>query len=166
MLDDDFGGAVSFDGGERGDHAVHFAIHGEVFNDFLAVAFESAVVVVEFDAVDFTEKGVEDAGGEDLVPRVVAFFFVAGDDVPAVTFVELGEEAGDFFGVVLEVGVEGEDYFSCCFGVSCGEGGCFGAVGPEAEGADVLGVFLGDLLNDVPRVVVTTVVDEDDFPAS
>lgn len=97
---------------------MHFSVHRKIFHYFLAVAFEATVMVVEFDAVDFTEECIEYARREYFVPWVMSFFFITRDDVPAFTFIDFFEESWYFFRVVLKVGIEGEYYFTGGFMVA------------------------------------------------
>ena len=76
--------------------------------------------------------------------------------------VELVEEAGDLGGVVLEVGVEGEDDVASGGLEAGGEGGGLAEVAAEADGADA-GVGGGEPADGGPGAVAAAVVDEEEL---
>src|SRR5262249_10520425 len=119
VLDLDFADFPAAGLGKDGDEAVQLAVEGDLVEDGAAVALHAAVVVVEVDAGGGGNEPVEDAGGEDLVPGVMADFFPAADDVEAG--VHFGQEVGDLARVVLEVGVEGHDEVAAGGGETGGE---------------------------------------------
>lgn len=160
----DFGDAEALAKGQDGDVAVHFTEEVEVFDGFPSVGFEAAVEVVEGDAGEPGGDAVEEEGGEGFGPGVLAVAFPAGDDV--VALVEPGEEVGDFGGVVLEVGIDGDDDGAAGEAEAGVEGGGFAEVTPEADGAGgVVGVGGGKVLGHVPGAVTAAVIDEEDFPS-
>ena len=85
VLHDDFTCLVTFEGGERGNHAVHVTIHGETFNHFTPVGLEATIVVVEFDVNELAYGSIEHSAGENFVPWVMALLLVTGDDVVSLS---------------------------------------------------------------------------------
>ena len=159
MLHDPLADAEALRRRQYGDEAVQLAVEPHALDDGEAVGFEAAVVVVELNAVDATDHRVENSARQDLVEGVVAHLLPAADDILAGR--QGREEAGDFGGVVLQVGVEGEDHVAgraLEAGLQCGG---LAEVAAEPHRANV-GVSRRELADDGPGGVGTAVVDEQD----
>ena len=153
------GGAVP--GGEGGDEAVHFAVEGDVLDDFAAIGFEGGAEVVDVHAGDGGHELVCGAGGDAAQKEVVAALGApAGDDV--VALFELGEELGDLVWVVLEVAVHGEDELTPGVVEAGGEGGGLAEVTTELDNEDAR-IDGGDLFEQAVGAVAGAVVDKDEL---
>ncbi len=101
---------------------MHLAVEGDVLDDFATVGLEGGAEVVDVDAAENCHEPVGDMRGNAAEEEVVgALRTPAADDV--VALFELGEEGGDFVGVVLEVAVHGEDEIALSVIEAGGEGG-------------------------------------------
>ena len=96
--------------GEHGQEAMQLAVDPQRADDLRPVGLEPAVHVVELQARDAADDGVEDLRDEPPRPRIAALRLPAGDEVEAL--VELREQAWDLRRVVLEVGVDRHDHGS------------------------------------------------------
>ena len=162
MADDDFGDFCAVPFGVDGEEAVHFAVEADAFDDFAAVGFERAAEVVEAHAAEPGDEFVgHDAGGIAFEGVVLPVFAPAADDVEA--FVELGEEEGDVFGVVLEVAIHGDDDVAFCKIEPCHHGGGLAVVAAEVDDFHAV-VFGGDFIEQLVGAIAGAVVHEDEFP--
>ena len=126
---------------------------------FAAVGFEGGAEVVDVDAGEDGHELVggarRDAAKEDVIAALGA---PAADDV--VAFFELGEEAGDLAGVVLEVAIHGEDEVALRVVEAGSEGGGLAEVAAELDDEDA-GIDGGDLFKEAVGAVARAVVHED-----
>src|SRR5690606_8369253 len=80
MIDDELFDAKAAVVGEDGEEAVEAAVDGELAHAVDAVGLEAAVEVVQADAGQAADDGVEDPRGQGLVDGVVADFLPPGDE--------------------------------------------------------------------------------------
>src|SRR5580658_11184650 len=94
--------------GEGGDEAVHLAVERNVLDDLAAVGLEGGAEVVDVDAGELRHHPVGNERGNTAEHEVVGTLGApSADDV--VALFELGEEARNLAGVVLQVAVHGDD---------------------------------------------------------
>ena len=74
---------------------------------------------------------VEDAAGQDLVPGIVADALPAADDVVAIG--DGAEKTGNLGGIVLQVGVEGQDHVAAGRVEAGGQGRRLAEVAAKAD---------------------------------
>ncbi len=159
VLDGDFGDGVSPLGGQDGQQAVGATVDGQGFGDLDGHGLEPAVDVVEGQAEQGPDPTVVDAGWDGLVPGVFPVGLPAADEVESLF--EFLDEVWDFFGVILEVAVHGDDGFSAGLGKSRREGGGFACAFWEIDWLDGLGVC-GQFAKDGGGSVGAAVVDKMD----
>ena len=139
------------------NEAVHLAVQAQVLQHHGAVRFEAAVHVVEPHAGEVAHHGVEDARRQHLGNGIVPLLFVAGDEVEA--FVQFGQEARNFLGVVLQVRVQREHDFAARFAEAGGERGAFAEVALQLQQVH-LRPLANQLLRHLDRAVSAAVVHE------
>jgi hypothetical protein len=83
MVDLHFGDGEALRGGEDRNETVELAMDADFFNHFAAVALEAAVVVVQTHSGEASDDPIEDARGDDFVPRIETLLLPAADDVGA-----------------------------------------------------------------------------------
>jgi len=161
VADGDFGDAGA-DGGAQGrDEPVELAVEPDAFEGGGAVELEGASVIMKPDAGDAADEGVGEPGGYGAGDEAVfAVFAPAAYHVDV--FGELGKEGWDVVGVVLEVGVHGDDEGVSGVIDAGGEGGGLAEVALEEDGANA-GIGGGDVEDEAGGVVGAAVVDEDEF---
>lgn len=115
---------------------MHAAVDGKGFGHMDAHGLEAAVDVVKGEAEEACDAAVVYAGGDGFSPGVVAYGFPAADHV--VSFFEFLDEPWDFFGVVLEVSIHGDDDFAAGLGKTGREGGGFAGAVWQVNGLDGL----------------------------
>jgi hypothetical protein len=109
--DGHFADAGTEPGGERGDEPMHFAVQGDVLDDFAAIGLEGGAEVVNVNSTEDCHEPVGCMRGDAAEKEVVgALGSPAADDV--VAFFEFCEEGGYLVGVVLEVAIHREDVVS------------------------------------------------------
>ena len=107
MVHGDLGHLEAAPRGERRDEAVELPVQADLLHHLPPVDLEARVEVVEPDAGQAARDPVEEPGRPGLGPRVLAVLLPARHEVEPV--LEAGEELRDLGGIVLEVGVEGDD---------------------------------------------------------
>ena len=142
--------------GEHHEKAVPVVAEREPFQDFPAKPLHG---------VQIRDGDVEDPAGEPVVhrrdrPLVVIPDLTARDDVPP--FGELVEEAGDFVGAVLQIGVEQREVGTLRRPGTGDHGLGLAEVGAVAHDLEQLPA-VGLLLRDARRVVAGPVVHQDDL---
>ena len=160
VVDDDLAHLPAAGGGQHGHEAMQLAVEAHFVEDFAAVALEAAVVVVQLHAGQPADEPVEDARRADLVPRIVADLLPAADAVEAA--VDLGQEAGDFARIVLQVGIERDDQFARGRVKTGRESRRLAEIAAEANAAHAR-IGRRQPLDLGPRAVRRAVVDEDDL---
>ena len=107
--------------------ALHFAEHGEesmetvpvlkVFDEGSAEGFQGASGIDDMVVEDEAAKCIGESGGEPFRERILPGSAIAAADIicGAVCIREQGRDNGeDIAGVVLSVGIEGDDDLTCC----------------------------------------------------
>ena len=97
----------AFGMGQHRGEPVQFTIKADAAHDISAIDLESAVEVVQRHAGDRADRGVEEPAGKGLPQWILTTLLPARDQIE--TLVELGQKAGNFRRVVLEIGVHRED---------------------------------------------------------
>ena len=107
MVDRELGDSVAPIVGQDGQEAMELAVHPQVPHDVGAVGLEAAVEIVQAEARDTADHGVEDARWDPAGDRIAPLHLPAGHQVEA--FVELRQQARDLGRIVLQVRVDGDD---------------------------------------------------------
>ena len=141
---------------------MHLAVDFDVLDHVVAVGFQSAVEVVQVsDTADFSCRGVEEFGRESFRERVVAFLFVARDEVVAL-FHDHSSQFGNLVGRVLQVGIHRDDDIALRDFEAAIQRRTLAVVAAKLDGShDVC--LSTDFLNHLPGTVGRTVVDENHF---
>ena len=149
--------------GQVRDVAVHFAVYFYILDHLFAIRLQSAIKVVQvFDARYFAGGGIEQFGGEGLRQRVVTFLLPARYEVIAV----LGNHAvefGYFVGAVLQVGVHGYHDVALCLFETTEQCRRLPVVAAELNAPYLVRSLCLQLLDNLPRTVGTSVVNENHF---
>src|SRR5215213_320857 len=85
---------------------MQFTVEPDTAHHLSAVKLEATVEIVQRHPGDHPDRSIEEATGKGLSQRVLTPLLPARDEIE--TFVELGQKAGYFHGVVLEIGVHRE----------------------------------------------------------
>ena len=134
MVDGHLGDPEAAPGGERRDEAMELPVEPELLDHLAPVDLEARVEVVEPDAGQEAGDPVEQPGRPGLGPRVLTLLLPARYQVEAV--LEAGEELRHLGGIVLEVGVQGDDDVSLRLAEAHGQGGGLAEVASELQAAD------------------------------
>ena len=161
VVDGQLGDAKAAVVGEHRDEAVELAVEGEPADDLGAIGLEPAVHVVQPEPGDAAGDGVEDPREQSPPQRVAAVRLPAGDEVEAL--VELGQQARDLGGVVLEVAVDRDDGLALRLGEAGGERGRLAEVAAQAHDPGVRRPRV-EPRQGGERAVRRAVVDEDRLP--
>ena len=89
---------------------MQLAVEADFVEHLGTVAFHAAVVVVQGNAGHVADQSVENPAGPNLVPGIVPDAFPAADYVETAS--QDGQEAGYLSGVVLQIGIQGDDLFA------------------------------------------------------
>jgi hypothetical protein len=159
IRDGNLADAGAVPGGEGGNETVHLAVKRDVLDYFAAVGFEGSTEVVDVYAAESGHEPVRGAGGYPAHDEVVATMR-APPAHNVVAFFELGEEAGDLVGIVLQVAVHGKDEVALGVVEAGSEGGGLAEVAAELDDQDTA-VYCGDLFEEAVGAVAGSIVDED-----
>src|SRR3984893_7926655 len=162
MLHRDLRGSKSVHRRQRWHHAVHFPIHRQSSYDFGPIALETAVVVVQLNLVHAAQDIIKDPAGQHLVPGVVTRPFPARYDIK--TLPHFIPEPWNFFRVILQVGIHRRDKVTLAFLPPGGQGLRLANVYPEPDRLDVFFVLSGELPDDSPAAVRTSIIYKDNLP--
>jgi len=157
VLDDQLAHTKPTGLGQNRHKAVQLAVQPHLVEHLAAIALHAAVVIVEDDPGRDPHHPVERPRRQHLGPGIVADLLPAADHVHAL--VHSGQEAGDFVGVVLEVGVQGEDQLAAGVGKPSAQGRRLPEVAAEPNPPHA-GVLGGDPANRLPGAVRRAVVHE------
>ena len=139
---------------------MHLAVEPDVVQHAAAVGLQRAAVVVQVDAGHDGDQAVGDAADQHSARLVLAVLPPARNDVVALG--DLVQQFGDVGGIVLQVGVDGDDDIAPG-GIDAGHhGGRLAVVAAEVQHADPR-VLTGGLVQPRGRAVQRAVVDKDDF---
>lgn len=155
-----FGDAKAAGECEDRHEAVHLAVQPQFTGHLGPKQLQATVVVVQVQAGQVPDHAVEHLAGIDLVPGVEPPLLPPVDDV--VPFVEPLEKLRNLRRVILQVGIHRHHQVapdSPHAGRQCRS---LSEVPPESDTENPF-VLFGKVLNDVPRAIGRTVVDEDDL---
>ena len=159
--DRDFGDACAGGGCQRRDEAVEFAVELNFLNDFALIGFECRAEVVEIDAAQLGHHPIGDAAGELAhEPVIAAGVAPAADEVEA--FFDFLEEAGNFFGIVLEIAVHRNDDVAAGEIEAGFERGGLAEIAAEADDVDAM-IVLVNVGENFERVIAAAIVDENEL---
>ena len=164
MLDLDFRGVRRESVGEGGDEQRAFVCFQDGVDHVALVCAQHTALVFHSDVRHFVAREVYDFGAVAAQCRVFALLAVSADTVAA--FVDFREKCVDFFGRILQVGVERNDdvarrAFEC--GDDCR---VLPVVAVEVDELYDVGAFGAKAAQHFARGVPTAVIDENHLPAS
>ena len=107
VLNDQFADTKATSSGQHRDEAVQLAVQTNLAEYLGPITLHAAVVVVEADSRQPAYQPVEHAAGPNLVPGVVPNLLPTTDHIEV--FAKSGQKTRHLFGVVLEIGVQGEN---------------------------------------------------------
>ena len=136
-----------------GDHGV---------DDMAAVGAQHASVVMHRHADDHRGHPVLQMRGEAPIGEVVALFAPSADDV--VAFIDCGEQARNFLGRILQIGVERHHDFAAGSAEAGQDRRVLAEIAREFDHAHRALRARGDLAQDIERIVGRAVVDEEHLP--
>ena len=145
---------------QRGKQTVPFAIDRQAVDHLAPKQFEAAVDVVQLEVQHVRDEPVVDARGENLVPGIAPGLFPPDNDIAA--FLEFLEEGGDFLGVVLKIGVHGEDQLARNAFKARGKRDRLAEIAPEPDDFD-LGVLRAQGRELFVGAVGASIVDEEEL---
>src|SRR6185437_8617260 len=148
---------------QRGDEAMHLAVERNVLDDLTAIGFVGRAEVVNVYAGELRHRPVGDARRHAAEDEVVGSLG-APSAHHVVAFLQLGEEARNLAGVVLQVAVHGDDEFTGGVVEAGGERRGLAEVAAQLDHEDAR-IDRGNLLKQTVRAVARAVIDEDQFKA-
>src|SRR5829696_8985352 len=99
---------------EHRGEPVQLSVQPDGAHDVSAVDLEPAVEIVKGQTGDRANGRVEDAAGHGLPQGILTPLLPTRHQIES--FVELGQKTRDFRGIVLEIGIHGEDNLTRCGG--------------------------------------------------
>ena len=81
MLNNNLAHSKTTGGCEHWDEPMTFAVQVDFGQDFSAIGFEAAVVIVQPNTSQRTDQRVEDSAGQYFVPRIMASLLPTADDI-------------------------------------------------------------------------------------
>ena len=161
MADRDLGYSGSRPACVDWNEPVHFSIETDMLQDFAPVTLEGASVVAEADAADPADDSIGGARWENPgQPRVLPILSPAADHiVPLVKFVQDLRNVG---GIVLEIGIHGNDDPALGMIETCRQGRRLSEVASELQHQDMMVPF-GEIGQDSTASVAASVVDEENL---
>jgi hypothetical protein len=160
VSDNLFADFVPLCGGKNRYEPMPLAVKSDFVQDFAAVTFHSAVVIVQFHAGHKTDHSVEDVGGKNFVPGIVAALLPTADDIE--TGLQLPEKVGNLLRIILQVGIECENnvpFDGVETGLQCRR---FAEIASKLDTANT-GIVGGNFFDDGPTLICRTVVHENYF---
>ena len=133
-------------------------------DDVAAVGAQHASIVVHRHAHDHRGHPVLQIRGEAAIGEVVALLAPSADHV--VARIDRGEQARNFLGRILQVGVERHHDLAAALAKAGQDGGVLAEVARQFDHAHRAMRARGDLAQDVERLIGRAVVDEQELPTA
>ena len=161
VVDGHLGHGAAHLAGQRGDEAVQFAVEMHMLEHVAPVRLEAATVIVQPHVRYVGDEAIGHHGRQLAIP--VAILPVeppAADDV--VALVNLGHEQRNVHGVILQVGVHGDDYIAACVVKAAREGGRLPRIAAQAQDGEAR-VLERNLAQQFKRAIARAVVHNQHF---
>ncbi len=157
-----FRAAEADPGAEAGEEAVAFGEAVEGFDGGAVEEAEGAGVGFDRKVGEPAEAAVEEFEAEAAEAALLARTADGEDDLRALA--PAGDEVGDVFGRILQIGVHGDDGVGGAGGGEAGfECGLVAEIAGELDELEA-GILVMNRLDDVAGTIAAAVVDEDDGP--